>query len=51
MPECQGCGNHVSQNFVRVFGVDGEVQGCQECEGQNEGRAFAGLKEVKDIRH
>lgn len=46
MPKCQGCGSHVSQKFVRVFGVDGEVQGCQECQGQSNGRAFAGLDDL-----
>lgn len=25
------CGSHVSQQFVRVFGVDGTVHGCPEC--------------------
>lgn len=51
MPECQECGNHVSENFIRVFGVDGEVHGCPECKSQSSTREFAGLERVKDIKH
>lgn len=50
MPECQSCGGHVTRDFVRVFGVDGEVYGCTKCESQGDAREFAGLEEVKDIR-
>lgn len=34
MPECQNCGAHVSEDYVRVFepdGVDG-AQACPACE-------------------
>lgn len=32
MPECDGCGSHVSTQFIRVFASnDGEVQGCPRC--------------------
>lgn len=50
MPECKECGAHVTPDFVRVFGVDGEVHGCTNCEAQGDTRAFAGLEEVKNIR-
>jgi hypothetical protein len=50
MPECQECGAHVTQDFVRVFGVEGKVYGCTECKSQSSTREFAGLDEVKDIR-
>lgn len=32
MPECGGCGSHVSIQFMRVFATnDGDVQGCPRC--------------------
>ncbi|AGB31092.1 hypothetical protein C488_02011 [Natrinema pellirubrum DSM 15624] len=31
MPECQHCGAFVTRDFVRVFGVDGEVRECPAC--------------------
>lgn len=31
MPECGNCGSHVTKDFVRVFGCNGEVNGCVEC--------------------
>lgn len=32
MPECDGCGSHVSTRFVRVFASnDGVVEGCPQC--------------------
>lgn len=36
MPQCQGCGGHITNDFVRVFGVDGEVQNCPDCSTFNE---------------
>lgn len=30
-PNCVSCGAFVTQSYVRVFGVDGEVDGCLEC--------------------
>jgi hypothetical protein len=41
MPECQNCGEHVSQQFVRVFALDdGRVHACPSCS------ANAGIAEV-----
>ncbi|MFW5956150.1 MAG: DUF7563 family protein [Halorhabdus sp.] len=35
MPECAHCGEHVSQRFVTVFGLDsGEVVACPACSSQ-----------------
>jgi len=31
MRECQNCGNHVSEQFARVFSIDGTVRACIEC--------------------
>lgn len=32
MPRCDGCGAHVSTQFLRVFGTnDGDLQGCPNC--------------------
>lgn len=31
MPSCTECGEHVTRDYVRVFGVDGEVHGCPSC--------------------
>lgn len=31
MPACSECGAHVTKDFIRVFGADGEVHGCLEC--------------------
>jgi len=31
MPDCENCGRHVTSDFLRVFGVDGEVHGCPNC--------------------
>lgn len=45
--ECQGCGSHVSKQFVRVFGVDGGVDACPECAGHTgvlNGAATPGLE-------
>lgn len=29
---CEYCGSHVSEDFVRVFGVDGTAERCAECD-------------------
>lgn len=45
MANCQNCGSHVSNDFVRVFGIDGDVHGCPSC------RTFRDLQEAqKDER-
>jgi len=31
MPECQNCGNVVSDRYARVMGRDGVVEACPEC--------------------
>lgn len=31
MPECAECGAYVTPDYVRVFGLDGEVNGCRNC--------------------
>ncbi|WP_306059951.1 DUF7563 family protein [Natronococcus wangiae] len=31
MPICGDCGEYVTRDFIRVFGVDGEVHGCPDC--------------------
>lgn len=32
MPQCDGCGNHVTADFHRVFAAnDGTLHGCPEC--------------------
>lgn len=31
MPTCSDCDAYVSRDFIRVFGVDGEVHGCPNC--------------------
>lgn len=31
MPYCQDCGAWVSRNWIRVFGIDGNVDACRNC--------------------
>ena len=31
MPYCQNCESHVTEDYVRVFGIDGEVNSCPSC--------------------
>ena len=31
MPECQHCGAFVTEHYVRVFSVGGEIHCCPEC--------------------
>ncbi|WP_425498442.1 DUF7563 family protein [Natrinema soli] len=31
MPECSDCGRFVTRDFIRVFGIEGEVYGCPDC--------------------
>lgn len=32
MPTCDNCGSHVSEDWARVMGVEGEVVVCPHCE-------------------
>lgn len=32
MPKCQHCGSHISEDWKRVMGVEGEVIVCPHCE-------------------
>ena len=32
MPECRTCEAHVSKSYARVFGVDGTVERCHNCD-------------------
>lgn len=46
---CGNCGGHVSRRFVRVLGVNGEVNRCPRCADQGElarGAAADGLRGV-----
>jgi hypothetical protein len=31
MPACLNCGNFVSHSFARVFGDDGQIAACPNC--------------------
>lgn len=44
MPKCQNCGGHVTTDFIRVFGVDGEAHSCPECS------TYSNLKEGAGAR-
>lgn len=44
--ECQGCGSHVSSRFVRLFGVDGQVEACLNCTEKNKLPYHAAGREV-----
>lgn len=35
MYECDGCGADVSQQYWRVFAVDGTLHGCLHCQRKN----------------
>ncbi|MFB1066333.1 hypothetical protein [Natrinema sp. H-ect4] len=36
MPTCSDCGEFVTRDFIRVFGVGGEVEGCPACRTNRE---------------
>lgn len=36
MPTCDGCGEYVTSDFIRVFGVNGEVNACPACSTYSE---------------
>lgn len=44
MPECQNCGGHITADFVRVFGVDGEAYSCPSCSTYSDLQAGAGTQ-------
>lgn len=31
MPECDSCGEFVTEKYRRVFEIDGELNGCPDC--------------------
>lgn len=31
MPTCRNCDRYVTRDFVRVFGLEGELHGCPNC--------------------
>jgi len=41
MPECQNCGSHLTPEYVRVFGMEGEVSVCLHCTTNKEAREAA----------
>lgn len=41
MPQCDNCGAHLTPEYVRVFGVDGEVPACLHCTTNTEAREAA----------
>ncbi|SEW31549.1 DUF7563 family protein [Natrinema salifodinae] len=43
MPTCGNCGAYVTRDFVRVFGVDGDIQGCPDCATYRELYTGAGV--------
>lgn len=46
MPECQGCGAHVSTRFARVMGDNnGEVHACLNCSSNALGSEAGGVGE------
>lgn len=45
MPECNNCGEHVTDKFVRVFGDENNVvHSCQEC-----GELYTNRRERADL--
>jgi len=39
MPTCEECDAYVTRDFVRVFGIDGDVHGCPHCSTYREPHA------------
>jgi len=37
MPECENCESHVTEDYARVFGIDGVVEVCPFCEDKVRG--------------
>lgn len=47
MPECDNCGSHVSERFVRVFAdTDGRLEACPNC-SSNAGIAQSSLERAR----
>lgn len=38
MPECDGCGAHVTPDYWRVFSAGGELAACVHCSSRREAR-------------
>lgn len=36
MPTCGECDAYVTSDFIRVFGINGEVHGCPNCTSYRE---------------
>lgn len=41
MPTCDGCGAHLTERYVRVFGVEGDVPACIHCSTNRDAREAA----------
>ncbi|TYL37847.1 hypothetical protein CV102_14020 [Natronococcus pandeyae] len=50
MPTCADCGEYVTRDFVRVFGVDGEVHGCPDCTTYRELQDGGGVDRSSESR-
>ena len=49
MPTCGNCETYVTRDFVRVFGVDGEVHGCPNCSTYREFSAGDGAASASEV--
>ncbi|MFC4438518.1 MULTISPECIES: DUF7563 family protein [Natrialbaceae] len=50
MPSCDDCGEYVTRDFIRVFGVDGKVHGCPHCATYRELQDGAGVEHSSEGR-
>ena len=50
MPECAECGGHVTRDYVRVFGLEGEVDGCPHCMSYREIQAGDAVPQLEGDR-
>ncbi|WP_162832287.1 DUF7563 family protein [Natronolimnohabitans innermongolicus] len=48
MPTCGECDAYVTADFVRVFGVNGEVSGCPNCATYRELQNGTGVEHRSD---
>ncbi|WP_425607559.1 DUF7563 family protein [Natrinema zhouii] len=44
MPKCQNCEGHITVDFIRVFGIDGEAHRCPACSTNSELKEGAGAR-------